>query len=223
MGPHNEVNAVVGRSLTLLSKTVGDLHHGVTTFSGLGSNIQYNNLTIAENEEELPVGWEPNHVLRGAAPTDSVVTTGTGWSYISSVGEALRQYPPQYLIRDYMRSLTGLGATIIVTPEVAGILKDSQGFNTKRELSAWLADNVQKTVSSHWGNGVISTMNASLAIQGLEPLATTYRKVTTNPEELMKPFQTGSVNVIVTGKGQTTWFVTDFGVGGRGTNVDEYR
>jgi len=223
MGPHNEVNAVVGRTFTLLSKTAGNLHSGVTTFSGLGSNIQYNNLCIAENEEELPAGWEPNHVMRGAKPTDSIVNVGTGWTYISSVGEVQRQYPPQYLFRDYMRSLTGMGATIIVTPEVAALLKDAQGFNTKRDLSAWLAANVEKTVSSYWGNGVISTMNSSSALQGLEPHATTYRKIETNPEELMKPFQAGQISIIVTGKGQTTWFVTDFGATGRGTRVDDYR
>ena len=223
MGPHNEVNAVVGRAFTLLSKTAGNLHSGKTTFSALGSNIQYNNLCIAENEEDLPAGWDPNHVMNGSKPTDSVVNVGTGWSYISSVGETQRQYPPQYLIRDYMRSLTGMGATVIVSPEVASILKDAQGFNTKRELGAWLAENVEKTVSSYWGNGVISTMNSSLAIQGMEPYASQYKKIETNPEELIKPFQPRQVNVVVTGKGQTTWFVTDFGVGGRGTRVDDYR
>jgi hypothetical protein len=222
MGPHNEVNAVVGRTYTLLSKTAGNLHSGKTTFSALGSNIQYNNLTIAENEEALPSGWDPIHVMRGFKPENSIVTVGTGWSYISSVGEVQRQYPPQYLIRDYMRSLTGMGATVIVTPEVAEILKDSQNFATKRDLSAWLAANVKKTVSSYWGNGVISTMNSSMAIQGMEPLASQYRKLQTNPEELINTFQAGQVNIIVAGKGQTTWFVTDFGVG-RGTNVDEYR
>ena len=223
MGPHNKVNSVVGRSLTLLSKTVGDLHHGITTFSGLGSNIQYNNLTIAENEEELPVGWDPQHVVNGNKPEDSIVTVGTGWSYISSVGEVQRQYPPQYLIRDYMRALTGTNATIVVTPEVAAILKDSQKFNSKRDLSDWLADNVQKTASSYWGNGVVSTSNASLAIQGLEPHATTYRLLERNPETLIKTFQSRQINIVVTGKGQTTWFVTDFRVGGRGTRVDDYR
>jgi hypothetical protein len=222
MGPHNEVNAVVGRSLTLLSKTVGGLHHGRTTFSALGSNLQYNNLTIAENEEELPAGWDPSHVMRGFEPTDSVVAVATGWSYISSVGEALLQYPPQFLIRDYMRALTPFGATIIMTPEVAAILRDSQNFNNKRELSAWLADNVQKTARSLWGNGVVSNMNAPLARQGLEPHATTFRLLETNPDALVRPFQAGAINVVVTGHGQTTWFVTDFRIP-RGTNVDEYR
>jgi hypothetical protein len=219
MGPHNEVNSVVGRTYTLLSKTAGNLHSGKTTFSGLGSNIQYNNLCIAENEEALPAGWEPTHVLKGFKATDSVVTVGTGWTYISSVGEVQRKYPPQYLIRDYMRSLTGMGATIIVTPEVAGLLKDAQGFNTKKDLSKWLADNVEKTVGSYWGNGVISTMNSSMAIQGMEPLASQYKLP---PDTLIKVFQAGQVNIVVAGQGQTTWFVTDFGVG-RGVKVDDWK
>lgn len=219
MGPHNEVNAVVGRAYTLMSKTAGNLHAGKTTFSALGSNLQYNNLCIAENEEALPAGWEPTHVLKGFKPTDSVLTVGTGWSYISSVGEVQVKYPPQYLIRDYMRSLTGMGATIIMAPEVAAILKESQGFSTKKDLSKWLADNVEKTVGSYWGNGVISTMNSSMALQGMEPLASQYKLP---PETLIKTFQAGQVNIVVAGQGQTTWFATDFGVG-RGVKVDDWK
>jgi hypothetical protein len=220
MGPHSEVNAVVGRVYTLLSKTAGNLHAGKTTFSTLGSNLQYNNLCIAENEEALPEGWDPVHVQSGFKPTDSVVSVGTGWSYISSVGEVQIAYPAQFLMRDYMRSLTGMGASVIMDPTVAGLLHDTQGFKTKQDLSAWLAENVQKTVASYWGNGVVSTMNASMAIQGLEPYAS-QRKMPGNT--LIKPFQPRGVQIIVTGGGiQTTWFVTDFRAG-RGTRVDNWR
>jgi hypothetical protein len=223
MGPHNEVNSVVGRCYTLMSKSAGNLHAGKTTFSSLGSNLQYDNLCIAENEEALPPGWQPTHVLKGARPTDSVVSVGTGWSYISSVGEVQKWYPPQYLIRDYMRSLSGMGATIIMDPAVAEILhNDPNNFGTKQSLSQWLAGNVEKTLASYWGNGVVSTMNSSMAIQGMEPLASRYRDRLETPEKLMKPFQAGQVNIVVAGQGQTTWFVTDFGVG-RGNSVDAWR
>ena len=220
MGPHNEVNSVLGRVYTLLSKSAGGLHAGKTTFSTLGSNLQYNNVCIAENEESLPAGWDPVHVQNGFKPADSVVSVATGWTYISSVGEVQRAYPPQYLMRDYMRSLTGMGASVIMDPTVAALLKDTQGFNTKGDLSKWLADNVEKTVASFWGNGVVSTMWASMAIQGLEPYAS-QRKAP--PDSLMKPFNEKSIQVIVTGGGiQTTWFVTDFRVS-RGQRVDDWR
>ncbi len=91
MGPHNEVNSVLGRCYTLLSKTAGNLHAGKTTFSSLGSNMQYNNLCIAETEEALPAGLKPTHVQMGVKPPHSIVSVGTGWSYISSVGEVQRR------------------------------------------------------------------------------------------------------------------------------------
>ncbi len=221
MGPHNEVNATVGRTFTLLSKTAGGLHAGVTTWSSLGSNLQYNNLCVAENEEALPVDWEPLHVQMGHKSTDSVVTVGTGWSYISSVGEVQRSYPAQMLIRDYMRSLSGMaGATIVMDPTVAALLKETQGFNTKSDLSQWLAQNVEKTVASYFGNGVVATFTASLGFQGLEPYSTWMKGP---PETLIKPFDAGRINVLVIGgKIQTTWFVTDFRLG-RGVLIDSWK
>jgi hypothetical protein len=221
MGPHNEVNSIIGRVYTLMSKTAGNLHHGKTTFSSLGNNLQYNNLCIAENEEALPEGWKPFHVQMGFKPSDSVVTVGTGWTYISSVGEVQRSYPPQFLMRDYMRSLTGMrGGTVLMDPTVAALLKDEQGFKTKAMLSEWLADNVEKTVASFWGNGVVSTFFTSMALQGLEPYAS-YLKMP--KDELIKPMTARGIQIIAVGGGiQTTWFVTDFGLG-RGVLVDEWR
>ena len=221
MGPHNEVNSVLGRVYTLLSKTAGGLHAGKTTFSSLGSNLQYNNVCIAENEEALPAGWDPLHVQMGFKPTDSVVSVGTGWSYISSVGEAQRSYPAHYLMRDYMKALSGMGgATVIMDPTVAALLKDTQGFKTKGELAQWLADNVEKTAGSYWGNGVVATFFTSMALQGLEPQATWLKLP---PDTPIKPFNAKGIQIVVTGGGiQTTWFVTDFRLG-RGTRVDDWR
>ena len=58
MGPHNEANSVIGRAYTIMSKTIGGLHSKKTTWSTLGSTMQYNNVCIAENEEALPAGLE---------------------------------------------------------------------------------------------------------------------------------------------------------------------
>jgi hypothetical protein len=221
MGPHNEANATIGRTFTLLSKTAGNLHAGVTTWSSLGSNLQYNNLCIAENEEQLPDGWDPLHVQMGFKREDSVVTVGTGWSYISSVGEVQRSYPAQMLIRDYMRALSGQGgATVVMDPTVAALLKDTQGFKTKSELSQWFAQNVEKTVASFYGNGVIATFAAGLAFQGLEPHATWLKSP---PETLIKPFNVKNIQIVVLGgKIQTTWFVTDYRLG-RGVSIDTWK
>jgi hypothetical protein len=223
MGPYNDANSVAGRFFTLISKTAGDYRNNVNAWESLGSNLQYNSVTIAENEENLPQGWEPLHVQMGFNPDDSVVTIGTGWSYISSLGEAQPAYPPHMLIRDYMRSLSayGSGATLYLDPTTAGLLKDVNGFETKLQLSEWLSENVEKTVASYWGNGVIMTSNMALAFQGLEPYAT-WQKMP--GDALIKPFNNPrTINVVVVGGSiQTTWFATDFRVS-RGVLVDDWR
>lgn len=223
MGPYNRVNSIVGRAFTLMSKTVGGLRNQVTTWSSLGSNLQYNNLTIAENEEALPPGWKPLHVQMGFQPEDSVVTVGIGWSYISSVGSVQHNYPPQMLIRDYMKSLsaTGSAATIIMDPTVAELLHDVHGYPTKRDLGRWLSEHVSKPAASYWGNAVVSSINGSLALQGLEPYAT-WRELP--GEALVQPFNNPrAIQILVVGgMTQSTWFATDFRLG-RGVLVDDWR
>jgi hypothetical protein len=144
MGPHNEANAVIGRSYTIMSKTIGGLHSGKTTWSTLGSTMQYNNVCIAENEEGLPQGWQPFHVQMGFKPNDNVISVGVGWSYISSVIMALQEHPVHMVMGDYMKALTMGTATVIMDPTVADLLKKSYGFNTKDDLSKWFAENVEK-------------------------------------------------------------------------------
>lgn len=207
----------------LMSKVAGDLHNNVSAVESLGNNLQYNSMTIAENEELLPKGWKPLSVQMGFKPTDSVVTVGVGWSYISSLGEVQSLYPANMLIRDYMRSLSALGsgATIFVDPTVARLLKNVQGYKTKEQFSEWLSQNVEKTVASYWGNGVITTSNTAFAQQGLEPYASWLKAPR---DQLIKPFTNPrAINIVVVGGNiQTTWFVTDFMLR-RGVLVDDWR
>ena len=222
MGPHNRANATIGRAFTLLSKSAGNLHAGVTTFGSLGSNLQYNNCCFAENEEALPEGWEPLSVQFGYKKEDSVVTVGIGWTYVSCVGELVTTYPPQMLIRDYMKSLSGMGsvALLCADPLVAGILYD-QGFTTKEMLAQWLSKNVRIPVQQYWGNGMITTGLTSLASQGLEPYAT-WQKLP--PDSLIEPFTNPKAinTVVVGGQTNTIWFITDFIVR-RGVSIDAWR
>jgi hypothetical protein len=146
MGPHNLANSVIGRSYTIMSKTIGGLHSKKTTWSTLGSTMQYNNVCIAENEEALPEGWKPFHVQAGFKPEDNVITVATGWSYISCVTEAKREYPVHMWMGDLMKALTMPMATVIMDPTVAELLKDTYGFKTKEQLSKWFAENVEKTM-----------------------------------------------------------------------------
>jgi hypothetical protein len=222
MGPYNRSNAVVGRSFTLMSKTAGDLRNNVNAWETLGNTMQYNNMCYGENEEALPAGWEPLHVQMGLKASDNVVSVGTGWSSIASVGASQSIYPTHNLMRDYMSSFcaSGSSATVVMDPTVAGLLKDTHGFQTKEQLSEWFSQNVQKTAGSYWGNGVIQSTAVPLALQGLEPYAS-WRKL---PDDaLIKPFTNPrAIHVVVAGgKVQTMWFVTDFGFR-KGVSIDDW-
>jgi len=222
MGPYNRSNAVVGRAFTLMSKTAGDLRNNVNAWETLGSNLQYNNMCYGENEEALPEGWNPLHVEMGFKPTDNVLSVGTGWSSIASVGASQSIYPTHFLMRDYMGAFcaSGSAATIVMDPTVAQLLNDTYAFKTKAQLSEWFSQNVTKTAASYWGNGVIQSTAVPFALQGLEPYAS-WRKL---PDDaLIKPFTNAkAMHVVVAGgKVQTMWFVTDFGIR-RGVLIDDW-
>jgi hypothetical protein len=223
MGPYNGPNSIIGRAFTLLSKGAGNLHAGVTAFTSLGSSLQYNNCCFAENEEGLPEGWDPVSVQFGYKKTDSVITVGMGWSYISCVGEVETAYPPQMLIRDYMKALGGVGsaALLCADPLVARILHDQEGFASKEMLARWLSKNVRIPVQQYWGNGVVTTFSWNLGLQGLEPYAT-WQKMP--PQTLIKPFTNprGINTVVVGGQTNTIWFITDFRLS-KGVLIDSWR
>ena len=223
MGPYNEANAVIGRSFTLLSKAAGNLHAGVTAFSSLGNNLQYNNCCFAENEESLPEGWNPLSVQFGYKKEDSVVTVATGWTYISCVGEVEAEYPPQNLIRDYMGGLSAVGsaALLCADPLVARMLHDHEGFETKEKLARWLSKNARMPVRQFWGNGLATSFYANLGLQGLQPYST-WQKLP--PETFIEPFTNpNAVNtVVVGGQTNTIWFITDFRVA-KGVLIDAWR
>jgi len=221
MAPMAEANSIIGRVFTLAGKVSGDVRLQGGAYSSLGSALQYNNMTVAENEELLPPGWDSLAVTLGYKPTDNVVSIGMGWTYISSVGEAQYPYGPQMLIRDYMKALAAPAATVIMDPTVARLLKDTHGFRTKAELSQWLSSNAEVAAGTYWGNGVNATANGPLGRQGLEPYASWLKM---SPQTLIKPFSNPkAINIIVTGGDiQTTWFLTDF----RFTNgilIDDWR
>jgi len=209
LGPNNDANSVIGRSVTLIHKIIQGYDEGVTGFASLSNPLRYDNLCIAENEEALPEGWQPLHVQMGHKPGDSVVTMFTGWNFINSTGWVETHYAPQMLMRDYMSSLSGMGATLLMDPSVAELLNNVQGFTTKATLADWLSQNVQKTAQSYWGNSIVSSMLGPLGTQGLEPYAT-WKKVP--GDTLIKPFNNprNIHAVVVGGKTASVWFATDF-------------
>jgi hypothetical protein len=221
LGPNSDANSVIGRSMTLIHKIIQGYDEGITGFASLSNPLRYDNLCFAENEEALPQGWQALHVQMGHKPTDSTLTIFTGWNFINSTGWVEQHYAPQNLMRDYMSTLSGMGATLIMDPSVAELLNNVQGFTSKEKLGEWLSQNIEKTVESYWGNSIVSSMLGPLGSQGLEPYAS-WKKLPGDTR--IKPFNNPrSIHaVVVGGKTASVWFATDF-MPGKSVSIDAWR
>ena len=216
LGPYNRSNAVVGRAFTIVSKIVGDLRNNVNAWESLGSNFQYNNLCFAENEENLPEGWDPLHVQMGFKPTDDVVSVGIGLDQYLERGRQPEPLPdafPDARLHAFAFCIRfrghGSGGS-----HCRGSAQRHARFRDQDAAERVVLAECRKDSGSYWGNGVIQSTAVPFALQGLEPYAS-WRKL---PDDaLIKPFvNPGAIHVVVTGgKIQTTWFVTDFGLAAR--------
>jgi hypothetical protein len=222
LGPTAEANSVIGRAMNLIHNVIQGYQEGVTGFSSLSNPLRYNNMTIAEDEEELPEGWKPFHVLMGNKPEDSVLSVLSGWNFVNCSGSVVEHYPPQFLMRDFMRVLAATGAaTIIMDPSVAYQLKNTQGFQTKAALGEWLSQNAVTTAGTYWANSIASGMMGPMGKQGLEPYAS-WQKVSSDTLIKHFPNPQNIRTIVAGGKTASVWFITDF-MAGRGVSIDAWR
>jgi hypothetical protein len=222
LGPNNEANSVIGRAMTLIHDIIQGYQEGVTGFSSLSNPLRYDNVVIAENEEALPEGWKPFHVLMGHKPEDSVLTVLMGWNFVNCSGSVVEHYAPQLLMRDFTRVLAATGAaTIIMDPSVATLLKNTQGFQTKEALAEWLSKNAETTAGTYWANPIASGTMAPLGKQGLEPYAS-WLKVSSDALIKHLPNPRNIRTIVAGGSTASVWFITDF-MAGRGASIDAWR
>jgi hypothetical protein len=222
LGPTAEANSVIGRSMNLIHSIIQGYQEGVTGFSSLSNPLRYGNMALAEAEEELPAGWKPFHVLMGNKPEDSILTVLSGWNFVNCSGSDVEHYPPQFLMRDFMRVLAATGAaTIIMDPSVAYQLKNTQGFQTKEALGEWLSQNAVTTAGTYWANSIASGMMGPLGKQGLEPYAS-WQKVPSDALIKHFPNPRNIRTIVAGGKTASVWFITDF-MAGRGISIDAWR
>jgi hypothetical protein len=222
LGPNAEANSVIGRAMNLIHFIIQGYQEGTSGYSSLSNPLRYDNVTIAENEERLPEGWKPYHVLMGHKPEASVLTVLSGWNFVNCSGSVVEHYAPQLLMRDFTRVLAAMGsATLIMDPSVADLLRNAQGFKTKAALAEWLSKNSVVPAGTYWANSIASGMMGPMGDQGLEPYAT-WRKASSDTLIKHLPNPNNIHTIVVGGETASVWFITDF-MGGRGVSIDAWR
>jgi hypothetical protein len=207
--PVNQANSVIGRAWTLMSICWGYARLKKTLWSSQGSNLIYNNMCVAENEEASV--WEPFHKGKGFRGEESVVSIFRGWAVINSIGAASNRTLGEELnIELAVIPPVDSRATIIIDPLVARNLKENEGFNTKNDYCRWLSQNIKMPAGQYWKTDHIDMLVASQAYQGVEPYVS-WKKVP--DDELIAPYhKPNNINILVVG-GETSplWKATDYG------------
>ncbi len=211
LGPFNQANSVIGRAWTLMSITLDAGGKAGETYMGSqGNNLNYNNLCMPENEEELPPGWKPFHVQKGYKPQDSVVSTLGGWGFThpdQSFGKPFYIQIPFWL--KFVSPFSPV--TLLLDPTITRQLHDKEGFDTKEKLIDWIYKNCFVTVGD-WLDDFYSVQNFILpgGRQGREPFAS-WMKLPRDAKipQIASP---SSINILSLGGGTNLfWQAGDFG------------
>jgi len=211
LGPFNYANSVLGRAWTLMSITLdGGAKTGETYMGSQGSNLNYNNMCMPENEEELPEGWKPFHVQKGYKPSESVVSTFGGWGVThpdQSFGQPFHTQIPFWL--KFISPFSP--AMLLLDPTIIKQLKEREGFQSKEQLIDWVHKNTNVTVGE-WLDNYYSVQNFILptAKQGVEPFAS-WMKL---PRDTKIPLiaRPSNIHVLSVGGGTNLfWQAADFG------------
>jgi hypothetical protein len=219
LGPYNHANATIGRAYGLLSQNLqGGSVPGESFMGSLGNGYTYNSLTFAENEARSP--WEPLHVQKGYAATDSVVSIFHGCRS-TSFGLGLRKEFWQEHIRDMLIAVDTVTApTLVLDPIAARQFLDRGGFNTKAQVIDFIYETAKMPAARYWDMQLVQNYIYPEATRGVEPRASQLKAAA---DELIHMFNKQDINVIVVG-GETNGYWQIMGAKNRTTLlIDDWR
>ena len=137
LGQGNRANSTIGRALQLVVRNLGGGKPGVGGIdrSALGAPSKVG-WCFAEDEENLPDGWQPLSVDRGFDPGESTVTLFAGHGPSGAVDQTART--PEELTRSLAGRLIATGhphqpseAMLVMTPEHQRVFADA-GWSKER-------------------------------------------------------------------------------------------
>jgi hypothetical protein len=167
LGQGNRANASIGRALQLVVRNVGGGIPGGIDRATLGTPGKY---SFCFAEDESDEGWQPLHVARGFAATDSVVTLFAGDGVLGNFDQLSRT--PESITRSLAGSLMVIGhpkkfqahdALLVLSPEHYRIYA-SAGWDRARIMAEFEAVMTRPTAELVRGvGGIEEGMPESLA------------------------------------------------------------
>jgi hypothetical protein len=221
LGPFNHANATIGRAYGLLSRNLGGGAVPGTTYLGSqGNPLNYSNVCFAENEEKNP--WEPFHVQKGYAATDSTVSVFRGRTFSHLLEAREKTWKQQFL--NQVAGFTPTprtNLTLLLEPLVARTLMQREGFDSKEKLAQWFHENSHLPAEVYWDYQLVINYIEPQARKGVEPFASYLDQA--KDAKIPRFADPKAISVVVVGGEKNAyWFATDFGYL-KSTSVDDWR
>ena len=220
LGLYNNAGALIGRSWGLLSSNVTGGSVPGHTYLGVQGNPMGNVPAVfAENEAALPSGWNPVHVQKGFAATDSAVSTFAGCQSQNTM-MILQDEDWQWVLQRFIGGLgppNRSGKLLLIDPATVGPLLRF-GFDSKEKLIDWIKTNVTTPKVHYWLDQEVINYKLGLARAGVEPYATWLKL----PDDAPIPYLDNVSVVMVGGGGNVRWSVNEC-IYSRSVKVDGWR
>ncbi|MFC2022704.1 hypothetical protein ACFLTL_00885 [Chloroflexota bacterium] len=190
-------NMSIGRAYNMVFYNIGGATQGSAN-TNLGNPTNRTGVAIGEDLDSLPPGWEPDNVMAGAEPNESVVRiyanvfSSGGWVTSNFSPQAFKDMnqgkgpiarylgvegmPGAYNILEYLiPSLVGAQGpqggmdACILSPDIAMSLYN-YGFDSKAAVNNWLADELYMSAGLYrqYGWYDFSTGGGTRAIRGVD-------------------------------------------------------
>jgi hypothetical protein len=219
MGPYNHANATIGRAYGLLSQNLqGGSVPGLTYMGSQGNAYAFSNVCFAENEEGSP--WEPFHVSRGCAASDSAVSVFGGVRH-TAFTLGVREKHWREHVRHMLLGMDPREQPLFTLDPIAARQFVQRGpFPTREALEDWAHGTALMKASEYWDYQLVQNYIYPRATFGEEPYAS---MLAADPDALIPMFPRDAIKVVVVG-GETNGYWRIFGASYAGTvSIDDWR
>ncbi len=223
MGPFNHANATIGRAWNLLCQNLqGGSLPGDTYMGTLGNWYSYS-AAFPEADERSP--WEPLHTRYGFKRSDSAVTVFRGGRY-TLCGFGPRETWQEKFKRVFAACAPRQSPLIVMDPIVARLFKEHHGYNSKEQLTEWIAKNCTLPAREYWDDQWVQTLLHPLAVAGVEPYASNLKALKADPHKELEIFRPEEIHIVVAGgETQGAWKAYEAVTRGKkaSVSIDEWR
>ena len=162
MGAGHEANNLIGRAFRMCIRNIGHNYTpNVDTQNRLGRLNDITLTVFAENEDKLPDGWKPHHVMMGYEEEESTITMIGTFTRVEcyNAEDNTNRWTPQSLMQDTRAHATTTASLVLIAPGIAAVMADEElagdyYMDSKEAIKEWYATHNATSGSTNRSAGI---------------------------------------------------------------------